>query len=253
MLGMTVAGSALCRTTYNSARSTALALPLSDFSSFIVAARQGINRANDPSFFSCSGVPITYYTLTLPSSTSSSNLIVTISSVASHEAEPRPASLPQRADSLLLISNIDLSASLDGLSADERVTVKDVKIKVKAPSPRIGEVRAPKSGAWDMSHTKGGATITFTSKASVSEMVGEQVGARRLTRRSAGSLTALWRLRRLRLCITLNRRQWLPSALLTALSRSVIGARPWQYKIRSICRTSVHCKCARSVIWYSLR
>lgn len=117
-------------------------------------------------------MPITYYTVSLPSSDSQ---IVTVSSVSSHIARPRPAILPQRADSLLLYVELDLASAIAGLAAAQCANVQDLKVKVRAPSPRIGEVKGPEGGEWDVSHTKGGATVTFTSKLPGRDVKGQQV------------------------------------------------------------------------------
>lgn len=68
-----------------------------------------------------------------------------------------------------------LSPSELGLTEVQKRGVEEVKVKVKAPSPRIGEIKAPEG--WELQYSKGGATATFLTKGGVSALSeGEQVG-----------------------------------------------------------------------------
>lgn len=63
---------------------------------------------------------------------------------------------------------------LAGLSAKDLETVREMKVKIKSPSPRIGEIKTP--GGFELSYTKGGATATMTSRGALSQFpAGPQV------------------------------------------------------------------------------
>lgn len=69
---------------------------------------------------------------------------------------------------------------LAGLSAQDLEAVQEIKVKVKAPSPRIGEIKAPTG--FELSYTKGGATATFTSREALRKFpAGPQVSSSRIS------------------------------------------------------------------------
>lgn len=59
---------------------------------------------------------------------------------------------------------LDIAA---GLSEDELADVEELKIRIKLPGPRILEFTTPQG--FTSAHSKGGATITFTSNDEMSE------------------------------------------------------------------------------------
>ena len=54
-----------------------------------------------------------------------------------------------------------------GLSDDELAEVEELKIRIKLPTPRILEFTTPQG--FTSAHSKGGATITYTSNDQMSE------------------------------------------------------------------------------------
>ncbi|KAK4048985.1 dolichyl-diphosphooligosaccharide--protein glycosyltransferase subunit 1 [Microbotryomycetes sp. JL221] len=106
----------------------------------------------------------TIWTVDLPQPAQGTATTVTIATTSSRETKPDPPALPQNADSILMLWSGDLMAPLSIMSDQERQQLEEVKIKVKAPSPRIGDIKAP--DAFNVAHTKGGATVTFTLKSS---------------------------------------------------------------------------------------
>jgi oligosaccharyltransferase complex subunit alpha (ribophorin I) len=115
---------------------------------------------------------VTFYALSLPApSTPTAKTTVTLTTVTSHQSVPKPHSLPQTAEAVLMLWSADLLSPLAGLSPADRTAVEEVKIKVKTPTPRIGEIRAPQT--FDVAYTKGGATVTFTSKGPIADLTSE--------------------------------------------------------------------------------
>ena len=56
-----------------------------------------------------------------------------------------------------------------GLSDDELAEVEELKIRIKLPTPRILEFTTPQG--FTSAHSKGGATITYTSNDQMSERI----------------------------------------------------------------------------------
>ncbi|GAA5985222.1 hypothetical protein JCM10908_002574 [Rhodotorula pacifica] len=108
----------------------------------------------------------TLYSLDLsPESSSASSLAVTVSAVQSHQTVPLPAKLAQNAESIYLLWKGDLLAPLAGLPAEQRKHVKEVKVRVKTPTPRLVAFETP--DGFEAHQQAGSATLTFTSKAGV--------------------------------------------------------------------------------------
>lgn len=66
----------------------------------------------------------------------------------------------------------DLYALTAGMSSADLARLQSLAVKLKAPSPRLGEIVAPKGFA--AAHTKGGATVTFTKEVEGDFPVGEK-------------------------------------------------------------------------------
>ncbi|KAM0791830.1 hypothetical protein ACM66B_004089 [Microbotryomycetes sp. NB124-2] len=127
--------------------------------------------------------PVSYYKLDLPEPTSGTSLTVTLYRTATHETRPDPPALPQNADAIIMKYSADLLFPLAGLSPAERAKIQDYKVKVKAPTPRIGDVRAPEG--FDGSHTKGGATVTFTATGPLGDMIEPKIASLQYAQPSA--------------------------------------------------------------------
>ncbi|KWU43955.1 Oligosaccharyl transferase alpha subunit, partial [Rhodotorula sp. JG-1b] len=110
---------------------------------------------------------LTLYSLDLApeSDSGATSLAVTVSSVQSHQTVPFPAKLAQNAESVYLLWKGDLLAPIAGLSADQRRHVKEIKVRVKTPTPRIVAYETPKG--FEAHQQTGSATLTFTSKPGV--------------------------------------------------------------------------------------
>lgn len=110
---------------------------------------------------------LTLYSLDLApeSESGATSLAVTVSAVQSHQTVPFPAKLAQNAESVYLLWKGDLLAPLAGLPADQRAQVKEVKVRVKTPTPRVVAYETPEG--FDAHQQAGSATLTFTSKPGV--------------------------------------------------------------------------------------
>lgn len=71
-----------------------------------------------------------------------------------------------------MLWSADLLDLLVGFNAVDRASVQEIKVKVKTPTPRILEKKAP--SGFELMHSKGGATVSFTSVGSL-EGLGPQV------------------------------------------------------------------------------
>lgn len=121
---------------------------------------------------------LTLYSLDLaPESQSGvTSLAVTVSSVQSHQTVPFPAKLAQNAESVYLLWKGDLLAPIAGLPADQRRQVKEIKVRVKTPTPRIVSYETPEG--FEAHQQTGSATLTFTSKPGVDfSTLSEQIAA----------------------------------------------------------------------------
>lgn len=105
---------------------------------------------------------LTYYSLSLPRSKSPIQL--SLAQTISHLSVPKPRSLPQTAETAFLFYSEDLLSSVASLSAEERSILQEIRVKVKIPTPRVGDITTP--DGFTLEHTKGGATVTFVSKPS---------------------------------------------------------------------------------------
>lgn len=122
---------------------------------------------------------LTLYTLDLApeSDSGATSLAVTVSSVQSHQTVPFPAKLAQNAESVYLLWKGDLLAPIAGLPADQRRHVKEIKVRVKTPTPRIVAYETPEG--FEAHQQTGSATLTFTSKPGVDfSTLSEQVRCR---------------------------------------------------------------------------
>ncbi|GAA5880584.1 hypothetical protein JCM3774_004743 [Rhodotorula dairenensis] len=110
---------------------------------------------------------LTLYSLDLApeSDSGATSLAVTVSAVQSHQTVPFPAKLAQNAESVYLLWKGDLLAPLAGLPADQRAQLKEVKVRVKTPTPMIVAYETPEG--FDAHQQAGSATLTFTSKPGV--------------------------------------------------------------------------------------
>jgi oligosaccharyltransferase complex subunit alpha (ribophorin I) len=110
---------------------------------------------------------LTLYSLDLApeSDSGATSLAVTVSSVQSHQTVPLPAKLAQNAESVYLLWKGDLLAPIAGLPADQRRHVKEIKVRVKTPTPRIVSYETPEG--FEAHQQTGSATLTFTSKPGV--------------------------------------------------------------------------------------
>lgn len=115
----------------------------------------------------CSDVTFYSIALTAADQQPGSTTIVAISSTTSHETTPKPKSLPQVAESMAMFWSGDLLDIAVGLSDDELANVEELKIRIKLPTPRILEFTTPKG--FTSAHSKGGATITYTSNDEMTE------------------------------------------------------------------------------------
>ncbi|GAA5963949.1 hypothetical protein JCM21900_004081 [Sporobolomyces salmonicolor] len=111
---------------------------------------------------------ITFYSLPLTPPSSGAKTTVTISTVLSHQTSPSPETLPQNADSIYMTWAGDLLAPLAGLSPEQKAKVEEVKVKVKAPTPRVAVIKQPEG--FSVNHSQGSATVTFTSKGAVADL-----------------------------------------------------------------------------------
>lgn len=75
---------------------------------------------------------------------------------------PFPAKLAQTVDSIYFLWTGDLLGSLEALPQEQRSHVKEIKVRVKAPAPRLASLETP--DAFDIHAPTGSATITYTSK-----------------------------------------------------------------------------------------
>ncbi|KAK4046931.1 hypothetical protein OIV83_005722 [Microbotryomycetes sp. JL201] len=114
-----------------------------------------------------------YYTFDLPEPTTGTSLTVTLHRTTTHDTRADPPALPQNADAIIMKYSADLLFPLAAMSPSERENISEYKVKVKAPTPRIGDVVAP--SGFDGAHTKGGATVTFTANESLGAMSGPRV------------------------------------------------------------------------------
>ncbi|GAA5963966.1 hypothetical protein JCM8115_000852 [Rhodotorula mucilaginosa] len=121
---------------------------------------------------------LTLYSLDLApeSDSGATSLAVTVSSVQSHQTVPLPAKLAQNAESVYLLWKGDLLAPIAGLPADQRRHVKEIKVRVKTPTPRIVSYETPEG--FEAHQQTGSATLTFTSKPGVDfSTLSEQIAA----------------------------------------------------------------------------
>lgn len=111
------------------------------------------------------------YTLLLPTpSEDESSTTVTVIAVSSGDSTPFPTTMPQTAESLILLWSQDLAHVYAGVDTSQ---LEEVKIGVKTPSPRIGEVKAPEG--FEVRHSQGSTLVSFVVRGSVADLVGPQV------------------------------------------------------------------------------
>ncbi|BGP19266.1 hypothetical protein JCM10213_008216 [Rhodosporidiobolus nylandii] len=111
----------------------------------------------------------TYYYIPL-SSSETGKTTLTVSAVLSHSSVPVPASLPQNAESIYMLWDGDLLAPLTGFSAEQKAAIEEVKVKVKAPTPRILQAAMVQGEGFTVSHSQGSAMVTFTSKGGIADL-----------------------------------------------------------------------------------
>jgi hypothetical protein len=116
---------------------------------------------------------ITFYTLEPSLAAGSSTAYISLTSVVSHATSPLPKSLAQVAEAVSMNWNGDLLDAIAGLSAEERAGVEGIKVKVKAPTPRILDALEPEG--FDLAWTPGSATIVYTAIGSVGTLSSPQV------------------------------------------------------------------------------
>lgn len=110
----------------------------------------------------------TYYSISLQPPHSSDKTTLTVSVVLPHASRPHPVTLPQTADSIYMLWQGDLLAPLHGLSRDQKSKLDQVKVRIKTPTPRVVDVKAPEGFA--IHQQQGSATITFTSRGTVADL-----------------------------------------------------------------------------------
>ena len=76
---------------------------------------------------------------------------------------------------MTMLWQADLLAPLAGLSEQDLHRVQDLSVMFKAPSPRLGEVKAP--DGFKAAHTKGGTLVTFTKTVPGDYVKGEEAVA----------------------------------------------------------------------------
>lgn len=107
---------------------------------------------------------MTLYTIDL-SSESAPSVPVTVSTVQSRQTVPHPAKLSQNVDALFFLWTGDLLAPLAALPANQRKQIREVKVRVKTPTPKLLNLATPEG--FEAHHPAGSATLTFTSKPGV--------------------------------------------------------------------------------------
>ncbi|GAA5996074.1 dolichyl-diphosphooligosaccharide--protein glycotransferase subunit OST1 [Rhodotorula paludigena] len=114
----------------------------------------------------------TYYSLALIPPHSSDKTYLTISAVLPHASRPEPPSMPQTVESIYMLFEGDLLAPLAGLSPEQKRKLKDMKVRVKTPTPRIVNVHSP--DGFVVHQQQGSPTVTFTLQGDAAEL-GPQV------------------------------------------------------------------------------
>ncbi|KAK4704301.1 oligosaccharyltransferase complex subunit alpha (ribophorin I), partial [Phenoliferia sp. Uapishka_3] len=100
----------------------------------------------------------TFYSLTPTSQTST----FALSSVTSHQSINLPAQLPQIAEIISLQWTDDLLSPINYLSAEDCKLITEFRVKIKTPTPRIIDIKAPEG--FEAVRSKGAAGVTFFAK-----------------------------------------------------------------------------------------